>query len=470
MVVEISLPPSCATQFASDPATRCFLRRLEGKITGSSSSSSSLSSSSAAATGLDDLMGDGKVVRNLETARFAYEAFVFGIKFGGKGEEVALLGEGDWEAEKGQEGAVGEEEEEKEEKEEEKEKGEDGEVSGEDWPAKRQWVKKTKKEKRGGKKKKSKKGKNSKGKRWVGDRADDDEEDDGEEMQWALQQSLEQVAGEEEKELKQAIRESLGHDAEESPESARIGDRDRRYHRGASEIWKETKFGGDEYDMGLSEDMDEFSLDDFEDDEALSEDMREDDSQDGESHEGDRTITKETASEPKEHDTAALSEDTTATDPDDDDDEGYWHGHYEATEESRAKARELRARRKGKKNSQPRLPLTEPLSITAPTDIDVWQVTGTTSIISSTTFPEGARFGQPVAATRAGPFVDVVEDGPGERMGPHAVETGWGEEAVSMLERTTPEFIAETAGTASDGVASGNSDSPGVVLESGFDV
>ncbi|KAI6870276.1 hypothetical protein KC323_g2327 [Hortaea werneckii] len=90
--VEILLPPSCATPFASDPATRCFLRRLEGKITGPSSSGTTTRTTTT--TGLDDLLDDGKVVRNLEAARFAYEAFVFRIKFGGKGEEVALLGEG----------------------------------------------------------------------------------------------------------------------------------------------------------------------------------------------------------------------------------------------------------------------------------------------------------------------------------------------------------------------------------------
>lgn len=232
-------------------------------------------------------------------------------------------------------------------------------------------------------------------------------------MQWALQQSLAQAAGEEEKELKQAIRESLGHDAEESPESARIDDRDRRYHKGAS-------VDRDEYDMGLSEDMDEFSFEDSEDDEALSEELAEDDSQDGESHEGDKTITRETEPEPKEHDTAEMNEDTATTDPDedDDDDEGYWHGHYEATEERRTKAGESRARRKGTKNSRPHLPLTEPSSTTAPMGIDIWQVTGTTSVNSSTTFTGGGRFGQPVAAKRAGASVDIAEGGPGKRMDP----------------------------------------------------
>ncbi|KAI7476309.1 hypothetical protein KC351_g9537, partial [Hortaea werneckii] len=62
--VEILLPPSCAAQLASDPATRSFLRRLEGKIMG-------LSSSSLAVAGSDDLLDEGKVLRNLETARFA---------------------------------------------------------------------------------------------------------------------------------------------------------------------------------------------------------------------------------------------------------------------------------------------------------------------------------------------------------------------------------------------------------------
>ncbi|KAI7284963.1 hypothetical protein KC345_g1988 [Hortaea werneckii] len=460
--VEISLPPSCATQLASDPPTRSFLRRLEGKITGSSSSSSS-------ARGLDDLLDDGTVLRNLETARFAYEAFVFRIKFGsGKGEEVPLLGEGDWEGEKAQETAVGEEEEE-----EKKEEREDGEVSERDWPAQGQRGKKTKNEKKKEKKeqkkgkKKNMKEKNSKGKRWVGAGNGDDEEDDGEEMQWALQQSLAQAAGEEEKELQHAISESLRDDREDNPEPARMDDRNKKYHMVTSEDQEEIELGGDEYDMGLGEDMEEFNFEDDEDDEALSEDMEEDESQDGESHEGDKTFTGETDPESSEYDAARLGEDTETTDSGGD--EEYWHGHYKATEEGRADASELRAGRKGKKNSQARLPLTEPLGTTDSMAADIWQVTGTTSINSSITFPEGARFGQPVAAKR-GPFAVVVEGGPGERMGLYAVETGWGEEAVSVLERMTPEFIAEAAAPPSDGVASGNSDSLNVVLENGFGV
>lgn len=57
-------------------------------------------------------------------------------------------------------------------------------------------------------------------------------------------------------------------------------------------------------------------------------------------------------------------------------------------------------------------------------------------------------------------------------MGPYAVETGWGQEAGSMLGSITPEFIAEAAGRASDGVASGTSNNlkVNVVLESGFGV
>ncbi|OTA37185.1 hypothetical protein BTJ68_03012 [Hortaea werneckii EXF-2000] len=460
--VEILLPPSCATQLASDPPTRSFLRRLEGKITGPSSSSSS------SATGLDDLLDDGKVLSNLETARFAYEAFVFRIKFGsGKGEEVAMLGEGDWEGEKAQETAVGEEEEEKE------EGRKDGEVSEGDWPAQGRRAKKTKSEKKKEKKqqkkeeKKNEKGKNSKGKRRVGAGDGDDEEDDGEEMQWALHQSLQQAAGEEEKELEQAIRESLRYDREDNPEPARMDDRNKKYHVVTSEEREEIKFGGDEYEMGLSEDMEEFGFEDDEDDEALSEDMGEDESQDCESHEEGKTFTRETDPEPNEYDTARPGEDTETTDSGDE--EEYWHGHYKATEEGRAKARALRTISKEKKDSQPYLPLTEAFGTTGSMAADIWQVTGTTSINSSTTFPEGARFGQPVAAKR-GPFAVVVEGGPGERMDPYAVETGWGEEAVSVLERMTPESIAEAAAPPSDGVASGNSDSLNVVLENGVGV
>ncbi|GAB1729158.1 hypothetical protein NU195Hw_g6014t1 [Hortaea werneckii] len=338
--LEILLPPSCATQFASDPATRCFLRRLEGKITGSSSSSF------PSATGLVDLLDDGKV--------------------------------------------------------------------------------------------------------------------------WALQQSLAQAVGEEERELQQAIGESLRYDREESPKPARMDDRDRNYLRGASEDRNEIKFGGDEYDLGLSEDMDEFSFEDSEDDEALNEDMGEDDSQDLEPYEGDEIVMRETASEPKEDDTAGLSEDTTATDPDDG--EEYEHRHYKATEEDRADTRESRAGREEKKNTQPHLPLTEPLGTTGPMAADIWRVTGTTSINSSTTVPEGARFGQPVAATW-GSRIAVVEGQPGENMGPKSVETGWEEEeAVSVLGDVTPGFIAEAAAPASDGVASGNSGSLNIVLENGFGV
>ncbi|KAI7290952.1 hypothetical protein KC340_g17240 [Hortaea werneckii] len=248
--VEILLPPSCATQLASDPATCAFVRRLEGKITGPSFSSSS----AAAEAGLDDLLlDDENVLRNLEKARFAYEAFVFRVKFGGKGEEGALLGDGDWEGEKVQ--AIAAEEEEG------KADGDAEEGGG----SQLQRGKKNKKKKRTGKKGGGRK--NRKVKKWVGDNddGDDDSEDDEGEMQWALQQSLDQAAEEAEKELQQAIRESLRDDRQGSPGLAKIDDRDREYYRGVSEHREQMGFEDDDgYDMDLSEGMDEFA---FEDDE-----------------------------------------------------------------------------------------------------------------------------------------------------------------------------------------------------------
>ncbi|KAI7371862.1 hypothetical protein KC354_g228 [Hortaea werneckii] len=381
--VEILLPPSCAAQLASDPATRSFLRRLEGKIMG-------LSSSSLAVAGSDDLLDEGKVLRNLETARFAYEAFVFRVKFGsGKGgEEVGLLGEGDWEGEKGEGIVAGDEEERKE----------HGEVSEGDRPVKGQREKKTKKEKKREKKerskekkKKNRKEKNIKGERWVGSGDADDGEDDEPEMQWALQQSLAQAAGEEEEELQQAIRESLGYDGEESAESARIDDRDRRDCAGVNEGRGEMGFEDDEFNMGLSEGIDEFSFEDEDDDGEESEEMGEADSHEHELHEGGENIMEDYDSEPKENDATGLSADMETTDPGDV--EEYRHGYYEGTEEGRAKARESGSGRKAKKNSHTRLPLTELFGTTGQMTADIWQVTGTTSINSSTTSPVGTRFG-----------------------------------------------------------------------------
>ncbi|KAI7241434.1 hypothetical protein KC330_g592 [Hortaea werneckii] len=231
--VEILLPPSCAAQLASDPATGAFLRHLEGKITGSSSSLSA--AAAAAAGGMDDLpLDDEKVLRNLEKARFAYEAFVFRIKFGEKGEGVALLGEGDWEGEKVQEVV----------EEEEKEEGEVLEEDGLDDDE---------------------------------DEGDVDSEGDEVEMQWALQQSLDQAAEEAEKELQQAIRESLWYDKEGSPGPAEDDDRDRRYYRGVSEDLEEMWLEDDEYDMGLSEGIDDFGFEDDEEEPGVSEDGGESD-------------------------------------------------------------------------------------------------------------------------------------------------------------------------------------------------
>ncbi|KAI7365359.1 hypothetical protein KC336_g21410 [Hortaea werneckii] len=69
-----------------------------------------------------------------------------------------------------------------------------------------------------------------------------------------------------------------------------------------------------------------------------------------------------------------------------------------------------------------------------------------------------------------GPDVGVIEGGPGESMGPYAVETGWVEEAESVLEDMTPALVAEAAGPASDGVVRGTSDTLNVVPENGFGV
>ncbi|KAI6949435.1 hypothetical protein KC321_g18576, partial [Hortaea werneckii] len=339
----------------------------------------------------------------------------------------------------------------------EEERKEHGEVSEGDRPAKGQREKKTKKEKKREKKerskekkKKNRKEKNIKGERWVGSGDADDGEDDEPEMQWALQQSLAQAAGEEEEELQQAIRESLGYDGEESAESARIDDRDRRDCAGVNEGRGEMGFEDDEFNMGLSEGIDEFSFEDEDDDGEESEEMGEADSHEHELHEGGENIMEDYDSEPKENDATGLSADMETTDPGDV--EEYRHGYYEGTEEGRAKARESGSGRKAKKNSHTRLPLTELWGTTGQMTADIWQVTGTTSINSSTTSPVGARLG--------------------ESMGPYAVETGWGQEAGSMLGSITPEFIAEAAGRASDGVASGTSNNlkVNVVLESGFGV
>ncbi|KAI7196066.1 hypothetical protein D0869_09760 [Hortaea werneckii] len=449
--VEILLPPSCAAQLASDPATGAFLRRLEGKITGSSSSSSS---AAGVAAGVDDLL-DESVLRNLEKARFAYEAFVLRVKFGGKGEEVVLLGEGDWEGEKVQEVA----------EEEDKEKGE-GEVVEEAGRPELQRGKKNKKKKNG---KKRSGRKNRKVKKWVGDSNDDeDEEDDDSEgdelgMQWALQQSLEQATEDAEKELQQAIRESLCYDREGSPGPTEEDDRDRMYYRGVSEDLEEMWLEDDEYDMGLSKGIDDFGFEDDEEEPGVSEDGGESDLNDGESDEGGNEM-RETVSENDEYD-SALSEDSKTTDSGDD--EESWNGYHEGTEEGRAKAREFHSRRK--KKSQARLPLVEPFGTTGQTGIDIWQVIGTASINSSTTFPEGGTFGQPVAA-KWGPQMAVVEGQPGENMGPYSVQTGWEEQAMAVLKGMTPEYIAEAAGPALDGVASVTGDSPRFVLEGESDL
>ncbi|KAI7161620.1 hypothetical protein KC349_g2670 [Hortaea werneckii] len=446
--VEILLPPSCATQLASDPATCSFLRRLEGKITGSSSSSSA-----AAAVGLDDLQ-DGNVLRNLEKARFAYEAFVFRVKFGGKGEEVALLGEGDWEGEKVQEVA---------EEKEEKERGE-GEVvegAGRSEPQRGKKKKKKSEKKRGGRK-------NRKVKKWVGDSDDDEDEgdDDSEgdevEMQRALQQSLDQAAEVAEKELQQAIRESLRDEREGSPGPTEEDDRDREYYRGVSGGLEEMWFGDDESDLGLSEGIDDFGFEDDEEEPGVSEDVGESHSNDGESDERGNEM-RETVSENDEY-SLGLSEDAETTGSGDD--EEYWNGYHEGTEEGRAKARKFRSKKK--KKSQAHLPLIESFDTTGQMGVDVWQVTGTTSINSSSTFPEGGRSGQPFAVKRD-PRMAGVEGDPAENMGPYSVQTSWEEEAMAVLEDVTPDFIAEAAGPAPGGVASGTSDSPRLVLESGPD-
>ncbi|RMY45381.1 hypothetical protein D0865_09951 [Hortaea werneckii] len=449
--VEILLPPSCATQLASDPATCSFLRRLEGKTTGSSSSSSA-----AAAVGLDDLQ-DGNVLRNLEKARFAYEAFVFRVKFGGKGEEVALLGEGDWEGEKVQEVV------EVEEKEKEKV---DGEVE-EDGPSEPQRGKKNRKNKKNGKKRGGRK--NRKVKKWVGDSNDDEDEEDDDsegdevEMQWALQQSLDQASEEAEKELQQAIEESLRDDREGSPEPREDGNRDREYHRGVSEDLEEMWFEDDESDLGLSEGIDDFGFEDDEDDAEVGEDVGESHSNDGESDEGGNEV-RETISKNDEYD-SGLSEDAETTGSGDD--EEHENGYFEETKGGRAKAREFHSRRR--KKSQARLPRIEPFGTAGQMGIDIWQVTGTTSINSSTTSPEGARFGHPVAA-KWGPQMSVVGGQPGENVGTYSVKMGWEEEAMAVLEDMTPDFITEADGPDPGGVASGTSDSTGFILEGGSDL
>ncbi|KAI7341944.1 hypothetical protein KC354_g16742 [Hortaea werneckii] len=430
--VEILLPPSCAAQLASDPGTRAFLRRLEGKITGSSFSSAA----AAAEAGLDDLLDDEKVLRNLEKARFAYEAFVFRVKFGGKGEEGALLGDEDWEGEKVQEIAA----------EEEEEKGDrDAEEGG---GSQLQRGGKNKKKKKNGKKRSGRKDK--KGTGWASDDDDDDDDSEGDEveMQWALQQSLDQAAEEAEKELQQAIRESLRDDRQGSPGLAKIDDRDREYHRGVSEDVEEMRFEDDEYDMDLSEGMDEFAFEDDEEEPGVSEDGGESDSNDGKSSEGGKKM-RETVSKNDEYD-SALKKDSETTDAGDDEED--WNGYYEGTEEGRAKAREFHSRRK--KKSKARLSLVEPFATTGQMGIDVWQVTGTTSINSTTTFPDGKRFGQPVAAKRDLRMAGVEGD-PGENTGHYSVKTGWEEEAVSVSEDITPEYIAEAAGPDLGGVTSG---------------
>ncbi|KAI7221349.1 hypothetical protein KC333_g1775 [Hortaea werneckii] len=446
--VEILLPPSCAAQLASDPGTRAFLRRLEGKITGSSSSSSS----SAAAAGLDGLLlDDEKVLRNLEKARFAYEAFVYRIKRGGKGEEVALLGDGDWEGEKVQEVAGVE-----------REEGEEVEEDGLSRPQRGKESKK--KKKKNGKKRSGRKAK--KGTGWAGDDDDDDDDDsegDEAEMQWALQQSLDQAAEEAEKELQQAIRESLRDDRQGNPGLAKIDDRDREYHRDVSEDLEEMRLEDDEYDMDLGEGMDEFAFEDDEEDAGVSEDGGESDSNDGESCEGGKEM-RETVSKNDDHD-SGLSDDSETTNSGDD--EESWNGYHEETKGDRAKARKSHSKKK--KKSQAHLSLTEPFGTTGQMTMDVWQVTGTTSINSTTIFPDGGRFGQPVAAKR-GPQMGVVEGQQGESIGPNLVKTGWEEEAMSVLGGMAPEYIAEAAGPDLGGVASGTCDSPRFVLEGGSDL
>lgn len=48
-----------------------------------------------------------------------------------------------------------------------------------------------------------------------------------------------------------------------------------------------------------------------------------------------------------------------------------------------------------------------------------------------------------------------VEGDPGENTGHYSVKTGWEEEAVSVSEDITPEYIAEAAGPDLGGVTSG---------------